>query len=133
MPSSPEPSSRPTVLVGEADEDWTGDARFYEYSAAADPITSGAITPVPVHRFAPGTTATASGLFPLNLSTQLGVAYPATSPGMLASFLSIRPGDEVTTVPDATSELYYCLRGAGHSTFDCPLPSDGPTSGRIRW
>ena len=39
-------------------------------------------------------------------------------------------GDRVTTVPDATSELYYCLRGAGHSTFDCPLAADGPASGQ---
>jgi gentisate 1,2-dioxygenase len=133
MPPSPGPAPRPAVLVGEADEDWTGDARFYEYSAAADPITSGTISPVPVHRFAPGTAPTASGLFPLDLSTELGVAYPATSPGMLASFLFVGVGDQVTTVPDATSELYYCLRGAGHSTFECPLPPDGPASGRIPW
>ena len=43
------------------------------------------------------------------------MAYPATSPGLLASFMVIRPGEQLVTVPDATSELYYCLRGAGHS------------------
>ena len=32
-------------------EDWTGDARYYEYSAAANPIGSGHISKVPVTKF----------------------------------------------------------------------------------
>jgi len=28
----------PALVVGEAVEDWTGDAVFYEYSTAADPL-----------------------------------------------------------------------------------------------
>ncbi len=98
------------VLVGEATEDWTGDAVFYEYSTASNPIGSGAISRVPVHRFP----ASLHGggptrIVPLDLSVDLGVEGPATSPGLLASFVVIRPGDELTTRPDATSELYYCL------------------------
>ncbi|MDQ6948778.1 MAG: hypothetical protein M3256_21600 [Actinomycetota bacterium] len=31
-----------TLAIGEAVEDWTGDARFFEYSQAADPIGAGA-------------------------------------------------------------------------------------------
>jgi hypothetical protein len=41
----------PVVLVGEATEDWSGDARFHEYTTAADPIGSGAISQVPVEAF----------------------------------------------------------------------------------
>ena len=58
---------------------------------------------------------------PLDLSGQLGVAGPATSPGLLASFVVIAPGEQLVTEPDATSELYYCLRGSGHSEFDRAL------------
>jgi gentisate 1,2-dioxygenase len=122
------------VLLGEAIEDWTGDATFYEYSRAADPVGSGAISPVPVHRFPP--TLHAGGptrSVPLDLGDRLGVDGPATSPGLLASFVVIRPGDQLVTRPDATSELYYCLRGSGHSAFEC-APTDGEAlSGSIPW
>ena len=104
--------------MGEATEDWTGDARYHEYSAAADPVGSGAIPPVPVERFPAALHAGAgTRLVPLDLSGPLGVAYPATSPALLASFVVLDPGDTLTTVPDATSELYYCLDGSGASTF----------------
>ena len=59
----------PVVLVGEATEDWAGDARYHEYSAAADPVGSGTIPRVPLERFpahlhhGPG-----SRLVPLDLS-----------------------------------------------------------------
>lgn len=124
----------PVVLVGEATEDWAGDARFHEYSSAADPIGSGHIPPVPVRRFpadlhaGPGTR-----LVPLDLSAELAVAYPATSPGLLGAFLVLDPGDTWTSVPDATSELYYCLEGSGTSTFVAAGPGGRPTTGTIRW
>ena len=124
----------PAVLLGEAAEDWTGDAVFYEYSAAADPVAAGAIAPVPVHRFSPGLHAgTASRMIPLDLSGTLGVPYPATSPGLLASFVVIGPGDHLATVPDATSELYYCLRGRGHSDVERPSAPGGPRAVRMEW
>ena len=119
MSDRPDGQRGPAVLLGEAAEDWTGDAVFYEYSAAADPLEAGTITPVPVHRFSPALHAgPASRIVPLDLSGALGVPYPATSPGLLASFVVIGPGDRLATVPDATSELYYCLRGRGHSDID---------------
>ena len=129
----------PALAVGEAVEDWTGDARFHEYSAAADPVGSGAISPVPVQEFpaavhgGPGTR-----LIPLDLSGPLGTGYPATSPALLASFLVLAPGDSLTTEPDATSELYYCIEGNGHLEFTrTPIPGDAPgpgmTGGRIEW
>jgi gentisate 1,2-dioxygenase len=122
------------VLLGEAVEDWTGDAAFYEYSSAADPVGSGAISPVPVHRFPP--TVHAGGptrAVPLDLADRLGVDGPATSPGLLASFMVIRPGEDLVTLPDSTSELYYCLRGSGHSAFAC-APADGEdVTGTVPW
>jgi len=130
----PEAHPGPTLAVGEATEDWTGDAVFYEYSQAADPIGSGAISPVPVRRFSPSLHAGGpSRIVPLDLSTELGVDGPATSPALLASFVVIEPGERLVTEPDASSELYYCLRGAGHSEFERAVPSGGRGSDRIDW
>jgi gentisate 1,2-dioxygenase len=126
--------SGPAVLVGEAVEDWTGDAVFYEYSTAADPLASGSISPVPVHRFSPDLHAGGpSRIVPLDLSGPLGVDGPATSPGLLASFVVIRPGESVVTEPDATSELYYCLRGSGSSHFRRVPTGGGKGVGRMPW
>ncbi|MGA2836205.1 MAG: cupin [Acidimicrobiales bacterium] len=124
----------PVVLVGEATEDWTGDARFHEYSAAADPVGSGSVTPLPVERFpaalhaAPG-----SRTVPLDLSASLVVDYPATSPALLAAFVVLDPGDSLVTTPDATSELYYCLEGNGSSTFVRGAGAGAPSTGTIPW
>jgi gentisate 1,2-dioxygenase len=124
----------PTVLVGEATEDWTGDAVFYEYSRAADPVGSGAISRVPVHRFSPDLhTGGPTRIVPLDLSAALGIDGPATSPGLLAAFVVIRPGEQVVTRPDATSELYYCLAGAGDSRFGRAAGEQAPSSGTIAW
>ena len=123
----------PALLVGEANEDWTGDAVFFEYSTAADPLATGSIGPVPVHRFSPDLhTGGPTRIVHLDLAAQLEVDGPATSPGLLASFVVIRPGEEVVTEPDATSELYYCLRGSGHSEFDRSVPG-GAGAGRMPW
>ncbi len=124
----------PVVLIGEATEDWSGDARFHEYSTAADPVGSGVIPPVPVHRFpaslhrGPGTR-----LVPLDLSAPLAVDYPATSPALLAAFMVLDPGDTVTTGPDSTSELYYCLEGSGSSTFLRTDPGASTSTGTVPW
>jgi len=124
----------PAVLVGEAAEDWTGDAVFYEYSAAADPVAAGSITPVPTHRFSPGLHAGGgTRIIPLDLSGPLGIPYPATSPGLLASFVVIDPGESVVTTADATSELYYCIRGRGHSDVERSCLPGGTVSGRVAW
>jgi gentisate 1,2-dioxygenase len=108
--------------VGEAVEDWTGDARFFEYSQAADPIGSGAISAIPAVSFPASLYAVGpSRVVPLDLSSALGTPYPATSPALLASFVRINAGDEVRLEPNATSQLLYCIRGRGHSLVDGAL------------
>jgi gentisate 1,2-dioxygenase len=109
----------PTLLMGEADENWAGDALFYEYSTAVDPLAAGTISPVPVHTFPAALHhGGPTRVVPLDLADRLGVPYPATTPGLLASFVVIRAGEELSTAPDATSELYTCIRGAGHSRIE---------------
>ncbi len=134
MTQRTEDPAGPAVLLGEAIENWTGDALYYEYSTAADPVGSGAISPVPVHRFPASQHADGPArIVPLDLADRLGVEGPATSPGLLAAFMIIGPGEQLVTLPDASSELYYCLRGSGHSDFECSPSAGHPAAGSMPW
>ncbi|MCU1492683.1 MAG: cupin protein [Acidimicrobiaceae bacterium] len=101
-------------------EDWTGGARYFEYSAAADPIGSGHTSAIPIATFnrslyADGPTR----VVPLDLSSALGISSgAATSPGLLASFVRIRTDERIATSPNATSQLVYVIEGRGFSAVD---------------
>ncbi|GAB7054709.1 MULTISPECIES: cupin domain-containing protein [unclassified Paenibacillus] len=107
------------LSIGTLNENWTGDARFYEYSTAADPIGSGIISPIPVKEFPPDLhNSGATRIVKLDLSSELRTEYPATSPSLLAHFIRINAGDSITTHPNATSELYYVISGAGRTELN---------------
>jgi gentisate 1,2-dioxygenase len=108
-------NAQPGLLsVGTVNENWTGDARYYEYTTAADPIGSGIITPIPAVEFGPELyNAGETRVVTLDLSKELRTEYPATSPSLLAQFMRIKTADSITTEPNATSELYYIISGAG--------------------
>jgi gentisate 1,2-dioxygenase len=117
------------VGVGLAVEDWTGDARFHEYSVAVDPIGSGLTTPVPVRRFPArwhedGPTRVVT----LDLSDALRTPYPATGPSLLARFVCITRGEGVDLAPPATSVLFTCLSGRGSTHVQ-----GAGGGGRIAW
>jgi gentisate 1,2-dioxygenase len=101
-------------------EDWTEQARYFEYSTAANPIGSGHTSRIPLTRFGRDLYADApTGVIPLDLSRELGIADgPATSPGLLANFVRIRAGEHVAASPNATSQLYYVLEGRGFAAVD---------------
>jgi gentisate 1,2-dioxygenase len=119
------PPGRPEsgLQVGYAIEDWTGDARFFEYSRAANPIGSGYTPRIPMEQFSPTLhKGGATRIVPLDLSAAMGITTgPATSPALLAHFVHIRPGEKVATAPRASSELYYVLRGRGFSAVNGSL------------
>jgi gentisate 1,2-dioxygenase len=99
-------------------DELTQDALFYEYSRAADPIGSGAIPSVPHAEFS--ATLHEQGptrVIPLDLSRQLGCPGPATSPSLCANFLHIRPGESIRVQPNASSQLYFVIRGRGQTQF----------------
>jgi gentisate 1,2-dioxygenase len=108
------------LRIGEISEDWSGDARFFEYSKAANPIGAGFTSRVPIETFSADLhKGGATRVVPLDLATALGIADgPATSPALLANFVHIRPAEKLSTAPMATSELYYILRGDGISVVD---------------
>lgn len=112
--------SSAALSVGEVFEDWAGDARYFEYSRAANPVGSGHIPKVPLERFdAARHRGAATGILPFDLSTELGIEVgPATSPALCASFIRIHAGDRLDTAPIATSELYYVLAGKGFSAVN---------------
>ena len=108
-------------------EDPTRDGGVIEYSKAADPVRSGQTPRMPVHEFPPGALVDApTGIHPLDLSAALRCEGPATSPGLLASFVIVRAGDTVSTHALATSHLFFVRRGAGTITVDGTTLTYGP-------
>lgn len=101
------PLRRPEEPLGRA-------AVYFEYSKAADPVARGTVTPIPAARFGPELYRSGpTRVVPLDLSAQLGVPAPATSPALSANFVHLCPGDVLPTAANATSELFHVLRGRG--------------------
>ena len=92
---------------------------FYEYTKAADPMGSGAISKIPFANF--GSELHESGstrIIPLDISAELGCVGPATSPALCANFVRILAGDMLSTNFNATSQLFYVIYGSGLTDFD---------------
>ncbi len=100
--------------------DWADDARYFEYSKAANPIGSGHAPQVPIRQFGPEIYLDQpTGVVPLDLSRELGIKTgEATSPALLANFVRIRTGEQIDTAVNATSQLYYVLYGRGFAAVD---------------
>jgi gentisate 1,2-dioxygenase len=101
-------------------EEWADQARLFEYSKAANPIGSGHAPQLPIVRFGPEIYRDQpTGVVPLDLSNELGVNDgAATSPALLANFVSIRAGEQIDTSANATSQLYYVLHGRGFAAIN---------------
>jgi gentisate 1,2-dioxygenase len=94
--------------------DVTEDARYYEYSKAANPQGAGLISRIPYHSFMPelydsGPTRSVT----LDLSRELNTPWPATGPGLCAHFLRILGKESLVLEPDATSMVLYVIKGTG--------------------
>ena len=91
-------------------------AQLFEYSKAADPISSGATPRVPIKVFSPSLYESgATRIIPLDLSKELKTPYPITGPSVLASFVRINAGEAVPTSSVSTSEFFYVINGSGHT------------------
>jgi gentisate 1,2-dioxygenase len=92
------------------------EAQLFEYSKAADPISSGATPRVPIKMFSPELYESgATRIVPLDLSKELKTSYALTGPSVLASFLRIKAGEAIPTSSDSTSEFFYVVKGSGHT------------------
>ena len=116
LPEFPSPvtrsASQKSHVYPSDNESWAAQTEIFEYTSAANPR----MAPVPVlglksseHR------SGASRVVNLDLSKELEIdGYPATSPNLLASFLRICEGEELTTGSCATSQV---KSGAGNHTL----------------
>ena len=119
--------------VRDAAERLTEAARFHDYRYASNPIADGTLGAVPGARF--GAELHEQGItriVPLDTSTILGCPGPATSPGLCANFIHLCPGDAVITDANATSQLFFVMRGAGTTAVEGPMPA-GAGGDEIAW
>lgn len=63
-------------------------------------------------------------IFPFDLSSTLKTNYPATSPNLIAGFLYICEDDNFETNINATSHIFYVIKGKGYTKIN---------SGVIEW
>lgn len=97
----------------------TENARYYEYTKAADPIGSGVISKIPFAEFSSTLHETGcTRIIPLDISDKLNCESPATSPSLCANFVRILAGDELYANFNATSQMFYVMYGSGLTQFD---------------
>jgi len=95
----------------------TEQARYFDYRMASNPLSGeGAIAPVTspwfgseLHESGP------TGIVTLDNAKSLGCEGAATTPGLCASFVHINPGDHQATDAEATSQLFFVIRGDGNT------------------
>ncbi|MBM5785042.1 MAG: cupin, partial [Cyanobacteria bacterium K_DeepCast_35m_m1_288] len=90
------------------DEPAASKALLFDYRQAANPVRPGLTDPIPYRSWGPelhqqGTT----GILPLDLSAELGVTGPATSPALAAHFIRIEAGEGVRAAAEVTSSLFF--------------------------
>jgi gentisate 1,2-dioxygenase len=109
-------------------------ARFHDYRYASNPIADGTLGAIPGARCAAelheqGITRT----LPLDTSSILGCSGPATSPGLCANFIHICPGDAIITDANATSQLFFVMRGTGMTRVEADDAVAAAGGGEIAW
>ena len=89
-------------------------AEFFEYSTAANPIRA-SLTPMIPFRFFPASLYAdgPSRVVPLDLSADLKCEAPATGPDLCANFVRLLADDALSLDPNATSLVFYVIRGQG--------------------
>jgi gentisate 1,2-dioxygenase len=105
---------QPSRSHHDAIEQLTEAARYFDYRVASNPLGDGGVPPVPGVRF-PATfhEQGPTQVVPLDTSLALGCGGPATTPSLSANFVHVCAGDAVATDANATSQLFFAIRGAG--------------------
>jgi len=94
-------------------------ARFHDYRLASNPLADGTLPGIPGVRF--GADLHEQGItrtLPLDASGLLACPGPATTPGLCANFVHVRPGDALITDANATSQLFFVMRGSGSTALE---------------
>ena len=97
----------------------TENALYEEYTKAVDPIRAGTIRKIPFTEFPSTLHETgSSNICPLDISHDLGVVGPATSPILCANFIRLLKNDSLPTNFNTSSQLFYVIKGEGQTTFN---------------
>ena len=93
-----------------AQQQWEQQADFKEYMSAVNPnMPKIDVIDYPSSLHEQGETR----FIPFDISEQLNIDYPATSPNLLAGYLRICKGDTLKTDAKVTSQMFYVIRGVG--------------------
>ena len=91
-------------------QQWEKQADFKEYMSAVNPnMPKIDVIDYPSHLHEQGETR----FIPFDISEQLNINYPATSPNLMAGYLRICKNEAIKTDAKATSQMFYVIRGAG--------------------
>ena len=93
-----------------AQPQWEQQADFKEYMSAVNPnMPKIDVIDYPSSLHEQGETR----FIPFDISEQLNMDYPATSPNLMAGYLRICKDDTIKTDAKATSQMFYIIRGSG--------------------
>ena len=87
---------------------WNASAPLYEYVDAANPP----VIPIPIVKWTPPNKEDTS-IKQLDLSSTMNLMCAATSPTLIASYVSIYPSDNIVCKSNSTSNLFYVICGEG--------------------
>jgi len=106
-------------------------ALLFDYRQAANPVRPGLTEPIPYRCWSPELHSSGpSAILPLDLSGELGVQGPATSPGLAAHFIRIAAGEGIRAAAEATSSLFFVLSGRGRCR---QRPDQAADDATINW
>ena len=109
----------------------TSKALLFDYRQAANPVRPGLTEPIPYRAWSAELHATGpSAIVPLDLSCELGISGPATSPGLAAHFIRIVAGEGIRAAAQTTSSLFFVLSGSGRCR---QRADDSVQEGTINW
>lgn len=95
-----------------ANATWQKTALSWEYHKAANPR----LAEVPIRAFPASLHENGeTRIISLDLAEDLGTQYPATTPNLLANFIRIKTGEKMEAIAEASSEVFYVMRGSGRT------------------
>lgn len=94
---------------------WQEQILSWEYGSSASPD----LPDIPFHVFPSELHEEGeTGIIELDLSAAIETDYPATTPNLLANYIHIKTNETIETAVNSTSEIFYVMRGAGHTDTD---------------
>lgn len=95
-----------------AQQQWEQQAEFKEYMSAVNPsMPKIDVVDFPSDMHQQGATR----VIPFDLSESLQTAYAATTPNLMANFIRLCDGTSLRTDAQATSQMFYVIRGQGRT------------------